>query len=191
MKHPQYVRRGTVRAVMDLETGKLVPAEQTEADIDINYIYSHYYYEATDGDIRFAHEKVSAYLADGTQGPVETEYGIRGLYGSTPTESIPMLMDMIEKIKNKYTNDRGEWLETERTSMVYYKKGKEIPEKYLTEAILHNDYDKEKEIKYMMNEGSKANYWEATAANAIEPLQDMIVMATDNLMEKDVVWSGD
>ena len=36
---------------------------------------------------------------------------------------------------------------------------------------------------------SKANYWEATAANAIKPLQDMIVMATDNLMEKDVVWS--
>ena len=87
MKHPQYVRRGTVRAIMDLETGKLVPAEQTEADIDITYNYSHYYYEATDGDIRFAHEKVSAYLADGTQGPVETEYGIRGLYGSTPAES--------------------------------------------------------------------------------------------------------
>lgn len=100
-------------------------------------------------------------------------------------------MDMIEKIKNKYTNDRGEWLETERTSMVYYKKGKEIPEKYLTEAILYNDYNKKKEIKYMMNEGSKANYWEATAANAIKPLQDMIVMATDNLMEKDVVWSRD
>ena len=43
----------------------------------------------------------------------------------------------------------------------------------------------------MMKEGSKANYWEATAANAIKPLQDMIVMATNNLMEKDVVWSGD
>ena len=29
-----------------------------------------------------------------TQGPAETEYGIRGLYGSTPAEPIPMLMDM-------------------------------------------------------------------------------------------------
>lgn len=135
MKHPQYVRRGTVRAVMDLETGKLVPAEQAKADIDITSNYSHYYYEATDVDIRFAHEKVSAYLADGTQGSLETEYGIRGLYGSTPAESIPMLMDMIEKIKNKYTNDHEKWLETERTRMVYYKKGKEIPEKYLTEAM--------------------------------------------------------
>lgn len=72
-----------------------------------------------------------------------------------------------------------------------YKKGKEIPEKYLTEAILYNDYDEKKEIKYKVNEGSMANYWEATAANAIKPLQDMIVMATDKLMGKDVVWSGD
>lgn len=42
----------------------------------------------------------------------------------------------------------------------------------------------------MVNEGDMTNYWEATAANAIKPLQDIIVMATDNLMEKDVVWSG-
>ena len=168
MKHPQYVRRGTVRAVMDPETGKLIPTEQAEADIDITYNYSYYYYEATDGDIRFAHERVSACDADGTQ--AETEYSIRGLHGTTPAESIPMLMNMIEKIKNKYTNDRGEWLETERTRMVYYKKGKEIPEKYLIEAILYNNYDEKKEIKYMVNEGSMTNYWEATAANAIKPL---------------------
>lgn len=43
----------------------------------------------------------------------------------------------------------------------------------------------------MVNERDMTNYWEATAANAIKPLQDMIVMATENLMEKDVVWSGD
>lgn len=55
---------------------------------------SHYYYEVADGDIRFAHEEVSVYYADETQGPAETEYGIRGLYGSTPAEPIPMLMDM-------------------------------------------------------------------------------------------------
>ena len=95
MRHPQYVRGGTVRAVMDERTGQLVQAEQVEADINITYNYSHYYYEATDGDIRFAHDKVSAYYADGTTGPVKTEYGIRGLYGKTPAESIPMLIDMI------------------------------------------------------------------------------------------------
>lgn len=85
---------------MDSATGKLAPAEQTEADIDITYNYSRYYYEATDGDIRFAHEDVSAYYADETQGPTETEYGIGGLYGSTSAESIPMLMDVIVMAMN-------------------------------------------------------------------------------------------
>lgn len=91
MRHPQYVRRGQSG---QSATGKLAPAEQTEADIDITCNYSHYYYEVADGDIRFAHEEVSVYYADETQGPAETEYGIRGLYGSTPAEPIPMLMDM-------------------------------------------------------------------------------------------------
>ena len=97
MRHPQYVRGGTVRAEVNERTGQLVQAEQVEADINITCNYSHYYYEATDGDPRFAHDEVSAYYADGTQGPIKTEYGIRGLYGKTPAESIPMLIDMITK----------------------------------------------------------------------------------------------
>lgn len=84
----------------DPVTGKLAPAEQTEADIDITYNYSRYYYEATDGDIRFAHKDVSAYYADETQGLAETEHGIRGLYGSTSAEPIPMLMDTIVMATN-------------------------------------------------------------------------------------------
>ena len=43
----------------------------------------------------------------------------------------------------------------------------------------------------MVNERDMSNHWKATAANAIKPLMDMIVMATDNLTEKDVVWDGD
>ena len=101
MRHPQYVRGGTVPARLNPMTGELEQAEQIEANINITYNYSHYYYEATDGDPRFAHDKVSAHYADGTHGPIETEYGIRGLYGKTPAESIPMLMNMIEKIKQK------------------------------------------------------------------------------------------
>ncbi|WP_195659515.1 hypothetical protein [Blautia wexlerae] len=100
MRHPQYVRTGSLWAVTDPVTGKLTPAEQTEADIDITCNYSHYYYEVADGDIRFAHEEVSAYYADETQGPAETEYGIRGLYGSTSAEPIPMLMDVIVMAMN-------------------------------------------------------------------------------------------
>ena len=176
MRHPQYVRGGTVPAKLNPMTGELEQAEQAEAHINITYNYSHYYYEATDGDPRFAHDKVSAYYADGTQGPIETEYGIRGLYGKTPAESIPMLMDMIEKIKQKYTDENGEWIKTERT----LRNGQEIPEHEEVDAIL-----------YLVNEGDMSNYWTATAANAIKPLMDMIVMATDNLTEADVVWDGD
>lgn len=100
MRHPQYVRTGNLWAVTEPITGKLAPAEHTEADIDITYNYSRYYYEATDGDIRFAHKDVSAYYANETQGLAETEYGIRGLYGSTPAEPIPMLMDVIVMAMN-------------------------------------------------------------------------------------------
>ena len=100
MRPPRYIRTGNLQDVTDPVTGKLAPAEQTEADIDITYNYSRYYYEATDGDIRFAHEDVSAYYADETQGPAETEYDIRGLYGSTSAEPIPMLMDVIVMAMN-------------------------------------------------------------------------------------------
>lgn len=191
MRHPQYVRGGTVRAVMDERTGQLVQAEQVEADINITYNYSHYYYEATDGDSRFAHDEVSAYYADGTTGPIEIEYGIRGLYGKTPAESIPMLMDMIAKIKQKYTDENGDWIETERRKAIYLRAGKRISEREEIDAILHHTYDEKKEIKFMVNEGDMSNYWTATAANAIRPLQDMIVMASDNLTESDIVWDGD
>lgn len=191
MRHSQYIRGGTVPARLNPVTGELEQSEQVEAHINITYNYSHYYYDATDGDIRFAHDKVSAYYADGIQGPIETEYGIRGLYGATPAESIPMLMDMIEKIKAKYTDESGKWIDTERTKTVYYKNGRQISERHVIDAIMHKDYDEKKEVTYMVNEGDMSDYWQATAANAIKPLQDMIVMATDNLTEKDVVWNGD
>lgn len=187
MRRPQYVRGATVSAIIDERTGQLVQSEQVAADINITYNYSHYYYEATDGDARFAHDEVSAYYADGTQGPVQTEYGIRGINGKTPTESIQMLMDMINRIKEKYKIN-GEWIDTERTKTVYYKDGIQVPDKYVFDAIIQQAYTETKEIKIIVNEGDTTNYWTATAANAIKPLQDMIVMATDNLTE-DVVWS--
>lgn len=191
MKHPQYVRGGTVPARVNPVTKELEQAEQVEAHINITYNYSHYYYEATDGDIRFAHDEVSAYYADGTQGPVETKYGIRGLYGTTPAESIPMLMDMIEKIKAKYTDENGKWIDTERTKTVYYKNGKEIKERNVLDAILNHDYDRKEEVTYSVNEGDISSYYMATAANAIMALKQMMVMATDNLTEKNIIWDGD
>ena len=61
----------------------------------------------------------------------------------------------------------------------------------MADAIMHKEKKKKKEVTYMVNEGDMSDYWQATAANAIKPLQDMIVMATDNLTEKGIVWDGD
>lgn len=71
MRHPQYVRGGTVPAKLNPMTGELEQAEQAEAHVNITYNYSRYYYEATDGDPRFAHDEVSAYYSDGNAGPYQ------------------------------------------------------------------------------------------------------------------------
>lgn len=157
MRHVQYVRGGTVPAEINPITGQPEQAQQAVASINITYNYSHYYDEATEGDPRFAHGEISARYQDGTAGPIETEYGIRGLYGKTAAESIPMLIDMVNRIKSRYTDENGMWLPSECAA----------------------------------SEGDTSCYWKATATNAIRPLLDMIVMATDNLTENDAVWNGD
>ena len=151
---------GTYQADYDEQTRTFSPKPISEAWLNITYNYGRYYYDATDGDPRFAHDEISAYYADGTTGPVKTEYGIRGIYGRTGVESIPMLEDMIERIKAKYKPD-GEWLITSRDSEDY------------TEDI---------------SEGPCDDYWEATAANAIRPLYQLIAMAK---LRPDGVWDGD
>lgn len=189
MRHPQYIRGGTVPARINPLTGQIEQDEQTEASINITYNYSHYYYEATDGDERFAHNEVTAYYADGSTGPIKTVYGIRGLYGKTPMESLSMLSDMINKIEKRYKDESGEWIKTERTKIRYFKDGIEYD--CPIQEILKGIKLEKKEELYVVSEGDISNYWEATAANAIKPLMDMIVMATDNLLEKDIVWDGD
>ena len=101
------------------------------------------------------------------------------------------VVDMIEKIKSKYTDENGEWIDTERTKTVYYKNGKEIKERNILDAILNHDYDRKEEVAYSVNEGDTSRYYMATAANAIMALEQMMVMATDNLTEKNIVWDGD
>ena len=110
---------GTYQADYDEQTTRTFSAKPiSEAWLNVTYNYGRYYYDATDGDSRFAHDEISAYYADGTTGPVKTEYGIRGIYGKTGVESIPMLEDMIERIKAKYKPD-GEWLITSRERTRY------------------------------------------------------------------------
>lgn len=67
----------------------------TKAWLNITYNYANYYYDATEGDNDF--------YRDGEN------KGIRGLYGKSGAESIPMLKRMIQKITDMYpdlqTND--------------------------------------------------------------------------------------
>lgn len=154
--------------------------------LNITYNYSHYYYEATDKDPRFAHDEVSCYYSDGTKGPIETEYGIRGIYGKSGAESIPMLEDMIRRITEKYQKD-GEWIETERTKARWYdESGKEVEDPF--HMILQGKNVTKEEYTVMVSEGDTDDYWEATAVNAIKPLHQLIAMAK---MRPDGVWDGD
>lgn len=158
--------------------------------LNITYNYSHYYYEATDGDPRFAHDEVSCVYADGREGPIETQYGIRGIYGKTGLESVPMLEDMISKIEEKYKKN-GEWISTKRKFIkYYYEDGNELDSADVLGALLHETGTKyvKREEEIEVNEGPHIDYWMATAANAIRPLKQLIVFAT---MRPDGVWDGD
>lgn len=178
LKNPLYVRGGTVKAELTKD-GRLVQAIETEASINITYNYSQYYYDATEGDSRFQKKD--------EDGKIIT--GIRGLYGMTPAESIPVITDMVMRIQQKYKDENGKWIHTERTRKHYFDKdGNEI--KDVIGAIMNHEVYSETEEKYIVSEGDTSNYWERTAANAIRPLYDMIYMAVDCLTE-DCYWDGD
>lgn len=179
MTRPAFIRSGTVPAVLQ-SNGTLKPCEQIDASINITYNYSHYFYEATECDERFAHEDANG----------EVEYGIRGLYGKTALESIEMLTDMCHRIHEKYTDKNDKWLVTKRKKVKCFDKdGNEIKDPI--GAILHGVEHTSKEYEYEVSEGDTSNYWEATAANAIESLLNMILIATDSLTNPDAVWDGD
>ena len=153
--------------------------------LNITYNYASYYYEATDGDPRFAHDEVSCVYADGTYGPVKTEYGIRGIYGKTGTESIVMLQDMISRIEDRYKKD-GDWIMTKRVlHRCLDENGNEIdPVMAITKGIPHT----EEEYEVAVSEGPNDDYWTWTAGNAIRPLRQLIAMAQ---MRPDGIWDGD
>lgn len=152
----------------------------TELWLNITYNYSRYYYEATDGDSRFAN--------DDYEGGVR--YGIRGIYGKTGAESIPMLKDMISRIENKYKRPNGKWINTTREKIVYYDDdGNERSFYDQVESITEKGKSlREEKIKIKVNEGPDDDYWEATAGNAIAPLYKLVAMAE---MRPDGIWDGD
>lgn len=154
--------------------------------LNITWNYANYYYEATDGDPRFAHDEISAYYSDGTTGPVVTEYGIRGIYGKSGAESIQMLKDMILRIEQKYKKD-GKWIDTVRKKTRWLDPdGNEYSDPY--NAIINGLSRIAEEYEIVVNEGPNNDYWEPTAGNAIKPLYQLIAMAE---MRPDGVWDGD
>lgn len=181
LSQPQYIRGGTVKAKLD-ENDNLVQTKETEASINITYNYSHYYVEATRDDRRFFKQEANA------EGNVtENSAGIRGLYGKTAAESLPMLRDMIERIKKKYMDqETGEWSVTKRKKVHFYDENG-VEYKDPINAIINSlPYRKEEEI-YEVSEGDTSNYWEGTAANAIIPLMDMLHMAVEHLFDKNTI----
>ena len=62
-----------------------------EAWLNITYNYANYYYDAAEGDNRF----FGKLWYDEPK-----NLGIRGIYGKTGAESIPMLQEMVERIKH-------------------------------------------------------------------------------------------
>ena len=160
----------------------------TEMWLNITYNYANYYYEATDGDPRFAREEVSRVYADGTEGPKEVRYGIRGIYGKTGAESIQMLKDMIARIEERYKKN-GEWISTKREKKRYYDEfGVEISHSDAFSKALHDEVVYSESYEVEVNEGPDTDYWEPTAGNAISPLYKLIAMAQ---LRPDGVWDGD
>ena len=85
---------GTFRADFDPETKKFSAKPIRDAWLNVTYNYAKFYYEATEGDQDFYGERYEP-------GKVEN-CGIRGIYGKTGAESIPMLERMIRRIEEKY-----------------------------------------------------------------------------------------
>lgn len=180
---PFYIRGGNVRAAFDPATGGLRQIKETEAHINVTYNYSRYYVNAAEGDERFL--KLNPKTGE------HENLGIRAIYGMSCRDSLPMLMDLASRITEKYKGPDGEWLMSERKRTRYYDAdGQEIADPLA--VLLHNEdavYTEKIEV-YTVSEGDTSNYWESTAANAIRPLMDMVLMAVDCLL-KDCVWTGD
>lgn len=180
MRHPEYVRGGTVPAELN-EFGELVQAKQIDTSINITYNYASYYYDAAEGDPRFLVEE---------DGKIKNG-GIRGIYGKTAGEAFSMLMDLRRRIMDKYYDaKKEEWkIGNRQRAHLYDENGNEYNDPIY--AILH-DLPRTEEIEdYTVSEGDTSNYWEKTAANAIQPLVYMGHMSMEYLYDDDAVWDGD
>ena len=169
---------GTYQADYDEKTKTFRPAAIRDASLNITYNYGRYYYEAAEGDDRF-------YDVEDWNDEGYHNCGIRGIYGKTGLESIPMLKDLASRIESKYKKD-GEWITTKRNITVF--RDMDGNERHPVELLVHKmEYTKEEFVEEV-NEGSTGDYWKDTAGNAIKPLYQLLVFAE---LRPDGVWDGD
>ena len=169
---------GTYQADYDEKTKTFSPAAIQDAWLNITYNYSKYSYEAAEGDDRF-------YGVEDLDDEGYHNCGIRGIYGKTGLESIPMLRDLASRIETKYKKD-SEWITTKRNITVF--RDMDGNERHPIEIFVHKlEYTKE-EYEEEINEGINSDYWESTAGNAIKPLYQLLVFAE---LRPDGVWDGD
>ena len=174
--HPHLMIGGTYEAIYEESTGEFYPKPITKAHLNITYNYSKYYYDAAEGDERFLVLKENGEMDNG---------GIRGIYGKTGFDSIPMLNDMILRIKDKYTSG-DDWIISKREVLhCYDMKGKEI---HPWEAFIKKIDCSSEVVIEDIYEGPNDDYWKATAANAIRPLYQLMTFAK---YRPDGVWDGD
>ena len=136
----------------------------TELWLNITYNYSHYYSEAHEG-------------------------GIRSIYGKTGLETINIFADMIASIESKYKDIHGKWIVSKRTRNIFFDKdGTTIDSAQALILALRGEEVSSESEEYFISEGDTTDYWEATAANAIRPLYQLMTFAK---MRPDGVWDGD
>lgn len=178
LPQPQYLTSGCVPCRYDEKADAFEPIPMEWAEWSITYNYAHYYYEATEQDARFA-------VVDEDSG--EISYGIRGLYGKSAKESIPMLQNLIDRIEKRYC-PHGKWKTGERSRKRYFDQdGFELT---FDAYLFYKGAATTKTERYLISEGDTHNYWEETAANAIQPLREMLAVAK-MCQELDCVWDGD
>lgn len=143
-----------------------------ELSLNITWNYFKYFYDATEKDDRFYNE--------------EENQGIRGIYGKTGAESIPMLTDMVERIRKKYQNKDGTWKKTKRNETLFLDENGQKIDIYF--AIKDHKKYSTKDVEVTIDEGDSTDYWKATAVNAMKPIYQLIAMAQ---MRPDGIWEGD
>lgn len=191
---------GNIRC--DVVGGQLVPTTTTEAYLNITYNYGRYYYEAfpDDKDHAGQHEDDC-----GRFGIDPAWSGIYVLNGLSGVLAIPVLEEMIRRIKERYMNPDGSWSISKRERRYFINRdtGKREGEDFMplltlfdmkkegltdeeAEKRFNETYEKHTETVEVDEGSDGGSYWDATAANAIRPLYQLIALSR---MRPDGVWS--